>query len=137
MAVTSSHKQNALRKTLQKLVSESWTLLNGALRLEDRGLAHILSPEYFSRTVGMFEQNNVGVRLVNPISLFVSDLLGLQYSPSIPTLPSVLLPRPVSSPLTSSPPPPPEPHTNTDESNLTVSAVYEYSMRIAEVIEGY
>lgn len=56
-----------LRKTLMQLVHESWGLLKEALSLEERNLENLLSEEYFSRTIGMFEQNNVGVRLLNPI----------------------------------------------------------------------
>ena len=53
--------------TLQELVRESWGLLSVALDLKGRGLVDILSEEYFSRTIGMFEQNNVGIRLPNPV----------------------------------------------------------------------
>ena len=56
-----------LRQTLQRLVAESWALLDAALRLTERGLAARLGPEYMSRLVGMFEQNNVGVRRTSPL----------------------------------------------------------------------
>ncbi len=59
--------QKVLNRTLQRLVGESWTLLSDALDLPGRGLAEILGPEYYSRTIGMFEQNNVGIRLANPL----------------------------------------------------------------------
>jgi len=54
-----------LRASLQTLVTESWGLLDLALRLTDRQLASVLSPEYMSRLIGMFEQNNVGVRMTS------------------------------------------------------------------------
>ena len=58
-----------LRESLQELVTDSWGLLSSALRLEPRGLAGVLSAEYMSRTIGMFEQNNVGVRLDSPLAV--------------------------------------------------------------------
>jgi len=56
-----------LRKTLQRLVDESWNLLNLAMRIGDRGLSGSLGPEFMSRLIGMFEQNNVGVRMTSPL----------------------------------------------------------------------
>ncbi len=57
-----------LAESLINLVNESWNYLNIALCLEQRGLAEYLSVEYMSRTIGMFEQNNVGVRLQSPLA---------------------------------------------------------------------
>lgn len=61
-----------LRSTLQALVSESWGLLNPALRLSERGLDAWLGPEYMARLIGMFEQNNVGVRGSSPLATLCS-----------------------------------------------------------------
>ena len=56
-----------LRETLQQLISESWRLLDAALHLTERGLGSCLGPEYMACLVGMFEQNNVGVRRTSPL----------------------------------------------------------------------
>ena len=56
------------------MVHESWSYLNTALMLEARGLSEYLSEEYLSRTIGMFEQNNVGVRLRSPLAEKVDAL---------------------------------------------------------------
>eukprot|EP01041_Mallomonas_annulata_P001861 gene1861-3608_t len=63
-----------LRMTLQTLVKESWSLLSICLNLQERDLNEILSEEYMARTIGMFEQNNVGVRLANPVGEFILKL---------------------------------------------------------------
>lgn len=52
------------KRTLQRLVHESYEHLSRALDLPGMGLAEALDEEYFARTIGMFEQNNVGVRCV-------------------------------------------------------------------------
>jgi hypothetical protein len=49
VAVAPPHEQQKLKQTLQKLVTESWELLNQTLRLEERGVAGILTPEYLAR----------------------------------------------------------------------------------------
>mmetsp|Transcript_16855 Transcript_16855/g.25350 ORF Transcript_16855/g.25350 Transcript_16855/m.25350 type:complete len:468 (-) Transcript_16855:7-1410(-) len=67
-------EQDNLRRTLYRLVQESWGMLNRALCLEERGLAGLLSAEYMARTIGMFEQNNVGVRLSNPLVEYIECL---------------------------------------------------------------
>lgn len=73
-----------LRETLQLLVTESWGLLDAAMRLTERGLAPRLGPEYMARLVGMFEQNNVGVRRTSPLG---RACLGLApHSPEAPQL---------------------------------------------------
>lgn len=56
-----------LADSLKTMVQESWSHINAALGLEALGLDDILSAEYMSRTIGMFEQNNVGVRLQSPL----------------------------------------------------------------------
>jgi hypothetical protein len=51
VAVAPPHEQQKLQQTLQRLVIESWELLNRTLRLEERGIAGILTPEYLARFV--------------------------------------------------------------------------------------
>lgn len=63
-----------LVKTLKKLVAEGYSLLSATLKIKERGLDHILSEEYLSRTIGMFEQNNVGIRLNSPLAVIVQNL---------------------------------------------------------------
>eukprot|EP00607_Mallomonas_marina_P001276 CAMPEP_0182435428 /NCGR_PEP_ID=MMETSP1167-20130531/75679_1 /TAXON_ID=2988 /ORGANISM="Mallomonas Sp, Strain CCMP3275" /LENGTH=299 /DNA_ID=CAMNT_0024626473 /DNA_START=441 /DNA_END=1337 /DNA_ORIENTATION=+ len=75
----------ALAVTLRSLVQESWSLLCVALNLHDRGLAEVLSDEYMARTIGMFEQNNVGVRVASPVGEYVMIL-----QPGDPDIPRVL-----------------------------------------------
>lgn len=48
--------------------------LSQALDLDRRGIEQYLSSELFSRTIGMFEQNNVGIRMRNPISDKIENL---------------------------------------------------------------
>ncbi len=64
-----------LTDSLKELVRDSWALANSALKLDARGLMEVLSEEYMSRTIGMFEQNNVGVRLNSPLSDTVAQLV--------------------------------------------------------------
>ena len=52
---------------LQDLTCHSYGLLSAALDLPGRGLTETLDEEYFARTIGMFEQNNVGIRHPNPL----------------------------------------------------------------------
>lgn len=66
--------QEELGAVLQSLVQESWVFLNEVLQLSKRGLQDILSVEYMARTIGMFEQNNVGVRLSSPIEALIENL---------------------------------------------------------------
>jgi hypothetical protein len=63
-----------LVKSLKRMVQESWVYLSQTLRLKDRQLEQTLSEECLSRTIGMFEQNNVGIRLENPIANRVNSL---------------------------------------------------------------
>ena len=62
-----------LKAKLRDLVVESWLHLSAALNLHERGLALLLSEEYFARTVGMFEQNNVGIQLSNPVGVWARN----------------------------------------------------------------
>ena len=63
-----------LMVSLVTIVDEAWALLSDAFQLEARGLSGFLSAEYLSRTIGMFEQNNVGVRLSSPPAVRVEAL---------------------------------------------------------------
>ena len=74
VTASSSQELIELKRTLARLVKESWALLNSALSLEQRGLDRILNEEFLSRTIGMFEQNNVGIRLKNPVLEYVEGL---------------------------------------------------------------
>jgi hypothetical protein len=49
VAVGPAYEQEKLQHTLRQLVSEAWELLNRAFRLEERGIAGILSAEYIAR----------------------------------------------------------------------------------------
>eukprot|EP01033_Poteriospumella_lacustris_P000506 gene506-339_t len=69
-----SKQKVKLEKSLKGLVKEAASLLRDTLKLKERGLHHILNEELISRTIGMFEQNNIGVRLTNPITTFISNL---------------------------------------------------------------
>lgn len=69
-----SKQKVKLEKSLKGLVKEAASLLRDTLKLKERGLQHILNEELISRTIGMFEQNNIGVRLTNPITTFISNL---------------------------------------------------------------
>lgn len=71
---TSSGSSEDLSAVLKRLVEESWALLREALNLDGRGLAGVLSAEYFARTIGMFEQNNIGVRCSHPLAAAVAGL---------------------------------------------------------------
>lgn len=60
-------------KTLKQLVQDSYSMLIDVLPLEKFGLAQVLSEDYMARCIGMFEQNNVGVRLRSPVAMFVEQ----------------------------------------------------------------
>ena len=63
-----------LPTTLKQLVAESWALLREVLNLDGRGLTHVLTAEYMARTIGMFEQNNIGVRCTHPLTVAATSL---------------------------------------------------------------
>ena len=65
----------AFSELLQSLVKDSYELLSCALDLPGLGLSHVLDAEYFSRSIGMFEQNNVGIRLRNPACELVESIV--------------------------------------------------------------
>ena len=75
-AVAPLQDQGELKETLARLVKESWTLLNSALKLNERKLDEALNEDFLSRTIGMFEQNNVGIRLKNPVVEYLESLSG-------------------------------------------------------------
>jgi hypothetical protein len=54
VAVGPDYEQEKLQHTLRQLVSEAWELLNRAFRLEERGIAAILSAEYIARSLRPF-----------------------------------------------------------------------------------
>jgi len=60
--------------TLRTLTMESWELLCDAFDLKSKNLDTVLDEDFMSRTIGMFEQNNVGVRLTNPVLSYVKKL---------------------------------------------------------------
>lgn len=66
--------QALLQQSLKKIIHESYTLMCELFSLGEKGLTHRLSEEYVARTIGMFEQNNVGVRLENPLIAFMRAL---------------------------------------------------------------
>lgn len=61
----------SLREVLTGLVAESCGLLRRAIPGTDK----FLTDEYFAKIVGMFEQNNVGIRLTSPVALYFKQLL--------------------------------------------------------------
>eukprot|EP00638_Chattonella_subsalsa_P003696 CAMPEP_0117749740 /NCGR_PEP_ID=MMETSP0947-20121206/9905_1 /TAXON_ID=44440 /ORGANISM="Chattonella subsalsa, Strain CCMP2191" /LENGTH=464 /DNA_ID=CAMNT_0005567679 /DNA_START=259 /DNA_END=1653 /DNA_ORIENTATION=- len=70
-----------LGETLRTLVEESCSFLKEALFLNGgfEGLDDILNPEYFSRVIGMFEQNNVGIQSQSPVAETLNKLVGTEY----------------------------------------------------------
>ena len=70
----SPEKQNQLKESLHMMTAEAWLHLSGALDLEKRGLADLLNQDYIARTIGMFEQNNVGVCGPSPVAKFALSL---------------------------------------------------------------
>ena len=73
VATTSDAEQTPeeFAETLKSLTQESWELLCDAFDLKSKNLDTILDEDFMSRTIGMFEQNNVGVRLINPVLNYV------------------------------------------------------------------
>ena len=67
-------KTPRLQSVLAQLVSESWSHLNEVLHLTERGMQTELSADYFARTIGLFEQNNVGIRLSHPVGNVLGKL---------------------------------------------------------------
>ncbi|CAM9381145.1 unnamed protein product [Hapterophycus canaliculatus] len=83
-AVSDDSVPASFADTLRALCEESSALLRSAFAVASEGgggkplpapLEQALSAEMFSRVVGMFEQNNVGVRAPSPISDVLRELL--------------------------------------------------------------
>lgn len=64
----------SLHDTLRVLCEESSALLRRALALP-AALEGVLTPERFGRVVGMFEQNNVGIRAPSPILAVLQEVI--------------------------------------------------------------
>lgn len=64
----------SLHDTLRVLCEESSALLRRALALPP-ALEGVLTPERFGRVVGMFEQNNVGIRAPSPILAVLQEVV--------------------------------------------------------------
>lgn len=64
-----------LKSTLMNLVHESWFLLDSVLQLSIKGLSPMLNADYLAETIGMFERNNVGIRLSNRTGQYISDMI--------------------------------------------------------------
>lgn len=60
-----------LKLMVRRLTNDSYRKITRVYDLDETGLDKIFTKEYLSRTVGMFEQNNVGVRLENPALKYV------------------------------------------------------------------
>lgn len=69
------YKPLAFKKSLKTLVKDSYELLSEVLQLEEKGYTPLLSEEYLSRTIGMFEQNNVGVQMKTPLGEYMEKLV--------------------------------------------------------------
>lgn len=66
-----------LSDSLRSLCERSATLLRDALGPLPRELEEVVSAERVGRIVGMFEQNNVGIRAPSPLPLMLTELLAL------------------------------------------------------------
>lgn len=62
------------KKTLKMLVNDCWELLEDVLQITEKGYDSVINADYISRTIGMYEQNNVGVRLRSPLATLVETL---------------------------------------------------------------
>ena len=65
----------SLARTLEQLTKDTWRLFDQALHLTERGLDSVLTEEFLACTMGMFEQNNVGIFLRNPAAEVVSQIV--------------------------------------------------------------
>ncbi len=78
VAVSSSEStkksKEAFKATLRSLVNDCWELMDDVLHISEKGYDSVINAEYIARTIGMFEQNNVGVRLRSPLALLVESL---------------------------------------------------------------
>jgi hypothetical protein len=62
-----------LRAALRSLVQEASDLLRSAMCVE--GLESVFTQEYCGAVIGMFEQNNIGIRLQSPVVVYVRNLI--------------------------------------------------------------
>ena len=74
VVVPKRQKKSHFQSTLKRLVAESYAFLHQALALSSRQLDALLDEDFLSRTIGMFEQNNVGIRLPSPLSKKIESL---------------------------------------------------------------
>lgn len=72
-ATAASQKAEALPQTLRKLCAESSSYLREALAAS--ASLDVLSTRRFGTVIGMFEQNNVGIRIPSPIPVALRALL--------------------------------------------------------------
>lgn len=72
-ATRNARSDVGLPETLRSLCEESVSLLGGGLGSQ-RQLDDIVSAERFGRIIGMFEQNNVGIRASSPIPKVLREL---------------------------------------------------------------
>lgn len=63
-----------LTASLREIVVTAWDHLNALFGITSCNLQSVLSAEFISRLIGMFEQNNVGIRLRSPVEEFVRNL---------------------------------------------------------------
>ena len=66
--------QDELTASLREIVVTAWGHLNALFGITSRNLQSVLSAEFVSRLIGMFEQNNVGIRLTSPVAIYVDSL---------------------------------------------------------------
>jgi hypothetical protein len=63
-----------LTSSLREIVVTTWEMLNALFGITNRNLQSILSAEFIGRLIGMFEQNNVGIRLPSPVDYYVEHM---------------------------------------------------------------
>eukprot|EP00981_Chlorochromonas_danica_P006924 scaffold1504_cov172-Ochromonas_danica.AAC.12 len=67
-------RPKTFQKTLKTLVKDSYSMLIDVLPIKKLGLENVLSEDFMARCIGMFERNNVGVRLRNPAATLLASL---------------------------------------------------------------
>ena len=72
--ISKEEDPDEFKKTLQMLVNDCWELLEDVLQITEKGYESVINADYISRTIGMYEQNNVGVRLRSPVAMLVETL---------------------------------------------------------------
>lgn len=63
-----------LTASLREIVVTAWDHLNTLFGITSRNLQSVLSAEFVARLIGMFEQNNVGIRLQSPVAYFIKNM---------------------------------------------------------------